>query len=115
MDCIVSDFGFPCGSAGKDTASNVGDLGSIPGLRRSPGEGKDYPLQYSGMENFMDRTVSEWLNMYIHLTERVKVSDVRQVCTLSPFSRVRLFATPWTVARQAPLSIGFSRQEYRSV
>ena len=40
MDCIVSDFGFPCGSAGKDSASNVGDLGSIPGLGRSPGEGK---------------------------------------------------------------------------
>ena len=44
----------PCGSAGKEFASNVGDLGSIPGLGRSPGEGKGYPLQYSGLENFMD-------------------------------------------------------------
>ena len=33
------------------SACNVGDLGSIPGLRRSPGEGKGYPLQYSGLEN----------------------------------------------------------------
>ena len=45
---------FPCGSASKDSACNVGDLGSIPGLGRSPGEGKGYPLQYSGLENFMD-------------------------------------------------------------
>ena len=36
--------GFPCGSAGKESACNEGDLGSIPGLRRSPREGKGYPL-----------------------------------------------------------------------
>ena len=46
--------GFPCGSAGKESACNAGDLGSIPGLERSPGEGKGYPLQYSGLENSMD-------------------------------------------------------------
>jgi len=46
-------LGFPCGSAGKESACNVGDLGSIPGLGRSPGEGKGYPLQYSGLENSM--------------------------------------------------------------
>ena len=49
--------GFPCGSAGKESAYNVGDLGSIPGLGRFPGEGKGYPLQYSGLENSMDSTV----------------------------------------------------------
>ena len=49
--------GFPCGSAGKESACNVEDLGSIPGLGRSPGEGKGYPLQYSGLENFMDYIV----------------------------------------------------------
>ena len=38
---------FPCGSAGKESACNAGDLGSIPGLEISPGEGKGYPLQYS--------------------------------------------------------------------
>ena len=49
--------GFPCGSAGKESAHNVGDLGSIPGLGRSPGEGKGYPLQSSGLKNFMDSLV----------------------------------------------------------
>ena len=47
-------MGFPCGSAGKESICNAGDLGSIPGLGRSPGEGKGYPLQYSGLENSMD-------------------------------------------------------------
>ena len=47
-------LGFPCGSAGKESTCNAGDLGSIPGLGRSPGEGKGYPLQYSGLENSMD-------------------------------------------------------------
>ena len=47
-------WGFPCGSAGKESACNVGDLGSIPGLGRSPGEGKGYPFQYSGLENSKD-------------------------------------------------------------
>ena len=46
--------GFPCGSAGKESTCNVGDLGWIPGLGRSPGEGKGYPLQYSGLENSTD-------------------------------------------------------------
>ena len=45
---------FPGGSAGKETTCNAGDLGSIPGLGRSPGEGKGYPLQYSGLENSMN-------------------------------------------------------------
>ena len=47
-------LGFPCGSAGKESACNVGDLGLIPGLGRSPGEGKGYPHQYSGLENSID-------------------------------------------------------------
>ena len=47
-------MGFPCGSAGKESVCNAGDLGSIPRLGRSPGEGKGYPLQYSGLENSMD-------------------------------------------------------------
>ena len=47
-------LGFPCGSASKESACNVRDLGSIPGLGRSPGEGKGYPLQYSGLESSMD-------------------------------------------------------------
>ena len=44
-------LGFLCGSAGKESVCNVGDLGSIPGLERCLGEGKGYPLPYSGLEN----------------------------------------------------------------
>ena len=47
--------GFPGASGGKESAYGVGDTGSIPGLRRSPGEGNSYPLQYSYLENPMDR------------------------------------------------------------
>ena len=54
---LYSKLGFPCGSAGKESTYNVGDLGSIPLLGRSPGEGNGYPLQYSGLENSMDYTV----------------------------------------------------------
>ena len=48
-------MGFPSSSVGKDSAYNEGDLGSIPGLGRSSGEGNDNPLQYSCLENPMDR------------------------------------------------------------
>ena len=55
---------FPGGSAGTESACNVGDLGSIPGLGRSPIEGIGYPLQYSGLENPMDckvyRVAKNW-------------------------------------------------------
>ena len=48
-------WGFPAGSDGKESASSVGDLGSVPGLERSPGEGNGNPLQYSCLENFTNR------------------------------------------------------------
>ena len=48
-------MGFPCGSDGKEPTRNVGDLGSVPGLGRSPGGGHGNPLQYSCLENPMDR------------------------------------------------------------
>ena len=48
-------MGFPGGSDGNESTCNAGDLGLIPGLGRSLGEGSDYPLQYSGLENSMDR------------------------------------------------------------
>ena len=50
-------FGFPGGSTSKESACNVGDLGYIPVLGRSPGEGKGYPLQYLVLENFMEYIV----------------------------------------------------------
>ena len=46
--------GFPGSSDCKESAYSAGDLGSIPGLGRPPGEGNGYPLQYSGLENSMD-------------------------------------------------------------
>ena len=54
---LISHASFPCGSAGEESTCNVGDLGSTPGLGRSLGEGKGYPLQYSGLENSMDYIV----------------------------------------------------------
>ena len=64
-------MGFPCGSAGKESTCNVGELGSIPGLGRSPGEGKGDPLQYSGLENSRDCVVhgvaKSWTRLYIYL------------------------------------------------
>ena len=56
--CINLNFlkaEFKGSSSDKESACNAGDLGSIHGLGRSPGERKGYPLQYSGLENYMDR------------------------------------------------------------
>ena len=50
----IAIAGFPGGSHGKESAFSVGDLGLIPGWGRSPGEGNEYPLQYSGLENSME-------------------------------------------------------------
>ena len=50
----MSLLGFLCGSAGKESAYYVGDLSLIPGLGRSLGEGKGYPLQYFSLKNSMD-------------------------------------------------------------
>ena len=55
-DILLLYLYVPCGSAGKESC-NVGDLGLIPGLGRSPEEGKGDPLQYSGLEKSMDYTV----------------------------------------------------------
>ena len=51
---FIRVFCFPDGSAGKESTCNVGDLGSIPGFGSFPGEGNGYPLQYSGLKNFMN-------------------------------------------------------------
>ena len=65
------DTGFPCGSAGKESTCNAGDLGSIPELGRAPGEGKGYPLQYPDLENSMDCVVHQvtksqtWLSNFL--------------------------------------------------
>ena len=59
FDTIFYDF--PGGSNGKESACSAGDVGSIPGLGRSPGEGNDDPLQFSFLENAMDR--GAWQSM----------------------------------------------------
>ena len=73
-------LGFPCVSAGKESVCNLGDLGLIPGLERSPGEGKGYPLQYSGLENSMDCIVhgvaksQTWLSDFHLLINRLSLT-----------------------------------------
>ena len=52
---VILCVGFPGSSDSKESACNMGDPGSIPGSGRSPGEGNDYPLQYSYLKNLMDR------------------------------------------------------------
>ena len=93
MDRLPSPvfLGFPCGSAGKESTCNAGDLGSIPGLGRSPGEGKGYPVQYSGLENPMDCIVyglrksqmTEQLSLSLPLfTDLIKQLSAQMDCAL---------------------------------
>ena len=70
MSRIRFPLGFPCGSAGKESACNAGDLSSIPGLGRSPGEGKGYPLQCSCPGEF-HRLNSPWGRKELDTTERL--------------------------------------------
>ena len=77
--------GFPCGSAGKESTCNVEDQGQIPGLRKSSGKGRDYPLQYSGLENSMDYIVlgvaKSWTRLSdLHLLTQNKSIFRRSTC-----------------------------------
>ena len=115
---------------------NSGDTGLIPGSGSSPGEGNGNPLQYSCLESPMDRR-AWWATVHGVTKSRTRLSDqhfhwdmrnlqvtgieIRTwgfshslLLLLSRFSRVRVCATPWTAAHQAPPSRGFSRQEHRS-
>ena len=72
MRIVLDSFSlkcFPCGSAGKESICIAGDLGLIPGLGRSPGEGKGYPLQYSGLENSMDCIVHGFAKSWTRLSD----------------------------------------------
>ena len=66
---IYCTLGFPCGSAGKESACNLGDLGSIPGLGRSSEEKKSYLFQYSGLENSMDCIAHGVTKSWIQLSD----------------------------------------------
>ena len=89
-------MGLPCGSAGKESTCNSGDLGSISGLGKSPGEGKGYPLQYSGLENSMGG-ISSWGHQESDTTEQLSLSlFVNNVFSLwnlldHPFSPIFVF------------------------
>ena len=72
-------MGFPGGSDGKESTRNAGDLGSIPGLGRSPGEGNGYPLQYSCLEDSIDR--GAWQATVCGVTKR----DTTEQLSLSIF------------------------------
>ena len=68
-------LGFPCSSAGKESACTVGDWDSIPGLWRSCGEGNSYPLQYSALENFMNCIVHGVTKSQTQLSDFQKSED----------------------------------------
>ena len=57
---LLMGGGFPCGSAGNRSTCNAGDLGLSPGWERSPGEGKGYPLQYSGLDYIVHGVAKSW-------------------------------------------------------
>ena len=88
-------LGFLCGSAGEESACNMGDLGSVPGLGRSPGEGNDYPLQYS------------WASLVAQLVKNP--SAMQETCVRSlgwedlletgkaTLSSILTWRIPWTV------------------
>ena len=67
-------MGFPGGSESKESVCNAGDLGLISGLGRSPGEGNGYPLQYSCLENSMDKG-AWWATVYGVAKSRIQLSD----------------------------------------
>ena len=90
-------FCFPCGPAGKESACYAGDLILIPGLERAPGEGKGYPLQYSGLENSMDCTVygvaksKIWLrDSHFHL-KLCRDNDLKIAIHLNTYSNINQF------------------------
>ena len=119
-------LGFPCGSAGKESTCNAGDMVLIPGLGRFPGEMKGYPIQYSGLENTMDYSPwghkeldsNEWLSPS-NIKKKKKNDDNRPkgireevtkvVIVVQSLTCVSIFVTPWTAACQVSLSLTFSQ------
>ena len=79
LDEAIVPKSFPCGSAGKESTCNVGDLGSIPALGRSPEEGKSHPTQYSGLENSMDYIVHGVAKSWTQLSDFHFTSHCTQV------------------------------------
>ena len=98
---IENLMGFPGGSDNKEPACNAGDLGLIPGSGRTPGEGNGYPLQYSCLEDSMDRRV--WQVTVQEVTEsRTRLNDFHWARSNFVLSHLSLFGMatkiclPWT-------------------
>ena len=79
--------GFPCGSAGKESTCDTGDLGWIPGLGGYPGEGKGYPFPYSGLENSIDCIVHAVTKSRTQLSDFHFQENVSWNCYLAYTSR----------------------------
>ena len=112
---------FPDSSAGKESACNAGDPGSISGLGRSPGGGHGNPLQCSCLENSKDRgawqaTVHGVAKNRTRLKHSISGEQQRDsvihTCVLSHSVVFHSLQPSWAAAHKAPLSLGFSRQEY---
>ena len=94
-------LGFPCGSAGKESAHSVGDLGSIPRLGRSPGEGI---LQYSGLKNFMDCIVHGFTKSQTRLSD-FHSNKNQLYLRYQGFSPGTLYLRPhWVCIRKTPIA-----------
>ena len=98
--------GFPSGSADKESTYNIGDLGLFPGLGRSPGEGKGYPLQHSGLENsvgcvvhgvaksWTQLSVSHFISLHFHATCGIFPDQRSNLCPLNWEHRVLTTGPP---------------------
>ena len=76
-DCVLKIKGFPCGSAGKESACNEGDLGLIPRLGKSPREGKGYPIQYFGKKNIVHGVAKSQTRLsYFHFLSKIKLNNL---------------------------------------
>ena len=81
-------LGFPCGSDGKESDCNAGDLALIPGLGRSPGDGKGYTLQYSG---------ASLVTQLVKNLSAVQETLVRSLGWEDPLEKGKAWRIPWTV------------------
>ena len=105
-------LGCPYGLTGKESACNTGDLGSIPGLGRSPGEGKGYHCSILAWR--IHRVGYDCMTFtLLSLVPQLSNDMISSVSSVQSLSRVQLFETPWTVAHQASLSITNSRSSLK--
>ena len=116
-------------SVGKESTGNMGDLGLSPGLGRSSGEGNGYDIlswripqteDPGGLQSMGSQRIRHnWATFTFFFTtsatwEAYIFRRYMYIHTYKPLLFVQLFGTPWTITHQAPLSIGFCRQEYWS-